>query len=128
MKFKVARFAVVGILATAVDLVIYSLSLYFSDSNYWLAKSLGFLAGTVFGFLINRSWTFSDKGHFMKSISKYIALYSGTLLINVTANSLVILSLGSSFLGKSIAFLSATALSATINYIVMKRFIFTDAK
>lgn len=126
MKFRIARFAIVGIFSTLVDLGIYAISLALLPGNYWEAKAIGFLAGTLTGFFINRNWTFQHGGSITKSILKYLGLYLATLALNVTTNSMLILALGSSLEIKTLAFLVATALSAMVNFLAIKRFVFVE--
>jgi putative flippase GtrA len=55
------RFAVVGVSNTLLTLAVYTLLVQVFDVWYLLASAIGFVAGAVNGFLLNRSWTF--RGH-----------------------------------------------------------------
>ena len=55
---KVFRFAVVGAVSTALDLLVLKLLLFLGVQIY-LATAVGFLTGLVNGFLMNSSWVFN---------------------------------------------------------------------
>ena len=55
------RFAVVGVSNTLIFFLVYTLLVQVFGVWYLLASAIGFVAGAVNGFLLNRSWTF--RGH-----------------------------------------------------------------
>ena len=56
-----AKFATVGISNTLITFAVYTLLLKGFDVWYLAASAIGFIAGAVNGFLLNRRWTF--RGH-----------------------------------------------------------------
>jgi len=55
------RFALVGVSNTIITLAVYTLLVQAFGVWYLLASAIGFVAGAVNGYLLNRSWTF--RGH-----------------------------------------------------------------
>jgi putative flippase GtrA len=55
------KFGIVGISNTLITLVVYTLLLKVFGVWYLAASAIGFVAGAVNGFLLNRRWTF--RGH-----------------------------------------------------------------
>lgn len=61
---KAARFAIVGVGNTLVDLAVFTLLAQFLEVNVYLAQVLGYSAGTLNSYILNRSWTFRAGGAF----------------------------------------------------------------
>ena len=120
---QVGRFLIVGITTVLIDFVIYLLLLFF-DFETDLSKALSFSGGAIFAYFANRSYTFQSERNGLLRFILFSALYLLTLTINVGMNELVLSVLGEAQLFIVFAFLIATSLSATINYIGMKYIIF----
>jgi putative flippase GtrA len=119
---RVFAFAIVGVFSVFIDYSSYLvLSKFLAVS---IAKSIGFLLGTLFSFVMSRQWVFVVKDKIFTRALSFTTLYviSGTL--NVQINGLVLFMLGQSFLEMQLAFILATGMSATINYIGMKHWVF----
>jgi len=56
-----AKFVLVGVSNTLITFVVYTLLLKVFGVWYLAASAIGFVAGAVNGFLLNRRWTF--RGH-----------------------------------------------------------------
>jgi putative flippase GtrA len=56
-----AKFGIVGVSNTLITLVVYTLLLKVFGVWYLAASAIGFVAGAINGFLLNRRWTF--RGH-----------------------------------------------------------------
>ncbi len=117
-------FLIIGSLTALIDFTSYQCLILLSLTTN-LAKTLGFLTGTIFSYLANRLWTFNSKNHPLKSLWRFAILYSCTLGANVLINyaTLVFLIKITPF-ATYIAFLVATATSAILNFIGMKFFVF----
>ncbi len=96
------------------------------DTN--LAKGAGFLTGTVFAYFANRLWTFGARAHAAGSAWRFAALYTLTLLINIYANALMLSVLSGLPYPVQAAFVIATGLSATVNFLGMKHFVFVSTR
>lgn len=86
---EAARFAIVGIINTAIDFVVYLLLTRALPSPAFspvAAKAVSFAAGTISSFFLNRGWTFGRTG--AASISELFRFYvtvGSAAVINVAA-------------------------------------------
>ena len=88
------------------------------------AKATGFLVGTLFAYFANRFWTFGHKSHITGSAWRFSALYVSTLGANVLINALALKLLADVVASIQLAFLLATGVSACLNFLGMKLFVF----
>lgn len=123
-KEQAGRFLIVGVLTVMVDFMTYLL-LVATGVQLDIAKGVSFAAGTVFAYFANSLWTFSTSRNLVQ-FSKFLALYIGTLGINVAVNRFVVDAIGDENVRFAVivAFLAATAVSAASNFIGMKYFVF----
>ena len=126
LKRELPIFLVVGACTVLIDYLIYQSCIYGQVVNTEIAKSIGFIAGTTFAYVANKFWTFKRYSHTHASIYRFIALYTSTLITNVTLNSLI-LHVATGFEYANIfAFFIATSISAGLNFTGMKYFVFTN--
>ena len=127
LEYEVTRFLIVGGTTVLIDLIFYFTLIYMGFDTS-LSKGISFSVGTVFAYFANRSYTFqSSLSGFFRFIF-FTLLYLSTLLINVVSNEIV-LNLTSQIYGSlMIAFIIATSLSATLNFIGMKYIVFNTQK
>lgn len=118
IKNELGRFLTVGIFVVAADATIYYSLLFFWQP--WSAKTAAFICGTIVAYLANKFWTFKKPGYCRKEFVKFFLLYMATIIINVGAND-AILSFNNSFF---VAYIIATGISASLNFIGQKTFIF----
>ena len=116
-------FLIVGTLTVGVDFLSYTLLLHFG-MPFALAKAAGFVLGTVFAYFANRWWTFGHRQHAPGSALRFAMLYALTLGANVSVNHLVLLFAGERHTAVQFAFLVATGVSAALNFLGMKLFVF----
>lgn len=140
MTPQIKRFLVVGGITVAIDYAVYTTLLWLGLTHN-PAKAAGFIAGAIFAYVANRLFTFKGNtlaGTFsaeaLKSYAAFTALYLSTLAINVASNALFL------WLGDVIrpyiwpscpqglivfgAFGGATVISAALNFVGMKFFVF----
>lgn len=122
MQQQLRRFLIVGASTVLVDFVTYSLCL---EAGLWisLAKAAGFIVGTFFAYVANRFWTFQAVGR-RGGVRDFLLLYLATLLVNVAVNAGVIEALGESWPALGLAFVVATAISAGLNFLGMRYYVF----
>lgn len=125
IKREFRRFLVVGSITVAIDLTSYRLLLW-AGVDISLAKGIGFALGTVFAYFANRLWTFRAAGGTQRFLL-FSLLYTATLATNVAVNDLFVWLLGESEPALIAAFLVATGLSATLNFLGMKFIVFRAA-
>lgn len=123
IRKEASVFLIVGTLTVVVDFFSYHLLLWLGVM-YSIAKASGFIVGTVFAYFANKHWTFGHVEHAHNSIPRFVALYAITLGANVLVNQGVLGVAGHASTGVNVAFLIATGVSAVLNFIGMKFFVF----
>lgn len=123
IKRELPVFIVVGLITVAIDFVCY-VSLVWIGVGVALAKALGFVAGTVFAYFANRFWTFGHKDVAAGSVPRFAMLYAGTAVTNVVVNSGVLKVLPYSSVAVVCGFVFATGVSASLNFLGMKFFVY----
>lgn len=124
IRRELSIFLVVGSLTVMVDFLMYRSLIWMGIMGIDLAKATGFLSGTVFAYFANRFWTFGHKSHALGSFWRFTILYTITLGANVLVNSLTLSLLAGTAKVIQVAFLLATGVSASLNFLGMKLFVF----
>lgn len=124
IRKELAIFLVVGSLTALVDYLAYRSIVLVGLLETNLAKGVGFLTGTVFAYVANRLWTFGARAHAGGSVVRFAILYGITLLVNIYGNALMLSILYGFSYSVQVAFVIATGLSATLNFLGMKHFVF----
>jgi len=119
---ELRRFLLVGSTTVGIDFLSYY-ALLWGGVQIDVAKALGFISGMVFAWFANRSYTFEARGGAGR-LAGFVVLYLATLGLNVAANRFGVWILGVSIPGIVGAFLVATGLSATANFLGMKYLVF----
>jgi putative flippase GtrA len=115
-------FLIVGSLTVCIDFLSYHGLLWFS-LDYSLAKAAGFIFGTIFAYFANKYWTFRHVEHAPNDMLRFAFLYTVTLGANVIVNQVSIIMAGPEAVNW--AFLLATGVSAVLNFLGMRFFVFT---
>lgn len=80
---QVLRFAVVGVIATAVHYSILTALVEIGHVNKIVATTIGYAIGTIVSYALNRRFTFEARGTpVVKSFAKYTVLYGIGALLN----------------------------------------------
>ena len=124
IKRELAIFLIVGVSTVLVDFISYRGLIGFQVMEVDMAKAAGFLVGTLFAYFANRFWTFGHNPHVPGSVWRFSALYASTLGANVLTNALVLELLADMAIAIQLAFLLATGVSACLNFLGMKLFVF----
>jgi putative flippase GtrA len=135
IKRELGIFLIVGLLAVGVDFLIYRGFMYlqpFGIESINIAKGLSFIGGTIFAYFANRFWTFNQKTTDNGSVFRFVVVYILGLMTNIAVNYLCVEWFTSPTLALEYALLNAfvlaTGVSASLNFIGMKFFVFTDRK
>jgi putative flippase GtrA len=126
IKKELTAFIVVGALTVVVDYLTYRGIVWLSLTGTDIAKGVGFLIGSIFAYFANRFWTFNNQEHSDGNCWRFSSLYAMTLFINVSANSLMLSALAEFPYSIQTGFVIATSLSAILNFIGMKYFVFHE--
>jgi|SaaInlStandDraft_1057018.scaffolds.fasta_scaffold150092_2 putative flippase GtrA len=123
MKREIYIFLIVGLTTVCIDLFVYLSLIKINLISIELSKGISFICGSVFAYFANCYWTFQFKIVDRVSIVLFFLTYASSLSMNVLINSWLSL-LGDGLWVFYIAFIAATAASATLNFFTMKYFIF----
>ena len=138
---ELTKFIISGLLAVAVDFIVYFLLSQFLDMN--LSKALSFMSGMLVTYNLNKYWTWRQPDKNNKRLMLFIVLYALAMVVNVVANqqafellpnSEFICSLRNSNgnlsdlitvkIDKVLAFVVATGVSATLTFLGQKFWLF----
>lgn len=132
IKRELAIFLIVGLLTVAIDFLLYRGLIFIGLDSLNIAKGLGFIGGTIFAYFANRFWTFKEQNTRPGSVGRFFMIYIVGLSANIFVNylSIRILNHFTNLIGYQqvifLAFLLATGVSATLNFLGMKFFVFTN--
>lgn len=91
-----AKFFVVGVMNTGVDLVILNILMFTTRQNeglyYSVFKTLSFATAVIFSYYINKHWTFRDKSdeNTGKKFYQFIAISIVGAIINVSVATIIV--------------------------------------
>lgn len=117
------RFLIVGAVSTAVNYALFVMLFTTTALSYLVASMIGYISGMLFGYVLNRSWTFgADVPSTLHEIFLYAAVYAFSLALNT-----VVLAGGVEVVGLSplIANIVAIGVSTCSNYIGLRFFVFS---
>jgi putative flippase GtrA len=124
---QLKRFILVGTATVLIDFLIYRILVVPLDPP--LSKAISFLAGSFFAYQFNRKWTFQAGNTSLFQVIVFAFVYCSSLVFNVVANSAILNSLPSLLPGRlALAFLAATVISASLNFLGMKLLVFRRKK
>jgi putative flippase GtrA len=121
IKRELVIWLFVGSLTVIIDFLMYRSLIGLGID---VAKGIGFLTGTFFAYIANRFWTFSYNKYASGSALRFIFLYLLTLIINVVVNSIALKVMADNLTSVQLAFIFATGVSASLNFLGMKFFVF----
>jgi putative flippase GtrA len=124
VKRELIIFLFVGSLTVLIDFLCYRGLVWIDLLGINAAKGISFITGTIFAYFANRLWTFKHKGPRLSSAWRFGLLYSLTLATNIFANAVTLIWLASIPSAIQIAFLVATGISAILNFLGLKYFVF----
>jgi putative flippase GtrA len=126
IKRELGIFLIVGTLTVVLDFVLYRGLIHLGGIGVATAKTISFLAGTSFSYFANRFCTFGHRSHPSGTALRFGLLYATTLGTNVLINSLMLKLFTGIPAVFPLAFLIATAVSAILNFLGLKFFVFKE--
>lgn len=122
LQTQVVRFALSGGLSAVIDAGLL-LALLRVDMPFAAAKTVGFVAGTLTAYIINRRWTFQAPPSRARFLA-VAALYSVTFVIQVGISTGLhsVLPAGTTWV--LVAFVCGQSVATIVNFIVQRRTIF----
>ena len=111
---------ITGFLVVFIDGLFYFL-LTSLEFTFQIAKRISFLIGAFFfSFILNRNYVFLYKKRNFSQVLYFVILYIMSFFVNSFVHDYILIISNISLM----SFIFATAVSATLNYLVMKFFIF----
>ena len=80
---QLIRFLAVGFLCTALNYLSFFILLHFLQFNFLLSSGLGYVIGLLFGYFLNRVWTFRSNVNSLFQKAKYLFTYSVSLIVGL---------------------------------------------
>ena len=121
---KAGRFAVVGEGNTLVDFSFFTLLAQGLGVNVYLSQVLGYSAGMLNSYILNRSWTFRAEGRFFSpALLRFLAL-NLTMLLFSTGILYLAYHLGG--LPKLAAKAAATGVTMVVNFLLSRFWVFRE--
>lgn len=124
IKREFMVFLIVGASTALIDFITYRGLIQLQAIDVDMAKATGFVIGALFAYFANRFWTFGHKPNTVGSPFRFIVLYLSTLCANVIMNALSLKLIANKAASFQLAFLLATGISASLNFLGMKFFVF----
>lgn len=122
---EIARFAVVGLINTGIDLAVFSLCFYVLEINLILANTVAYAAGTINSYLMNKHWTFAGRGAPEVSPAEFtrfvIFNFGGLALSNLAIYGFAM------FVLPILAKIGAVGITFVWNYLTIRRFVFQNS-
>ncbi|MBM6617081.1 GtrA family protein [Bacillus suaedaesalsae] len=124
------RFALVGVINTAIGLSVIFLLLNVFQLSYWVSSSIGTAIGALFSFLLNRRFTFKSNISFQKGAPRFfliilISFYGGYGLGEWIARQIPLSNILSDYFSeKEIAVFIGACIYTISNYLGQKMIVF----
>ncbi len=124
---KAAKFGVVGITNTVIDLILFNIIFYLTH-NIYVATSLAFIFAATNSYILNRSWTFRD--HKTDKVWLQYLQFIGVMAVGLAINNFIVflllhfLNITSEIIKANIIRISAIAVVVFWNYGVSRFYIF----
>lgn len=123
---EIARFALVGVINTGIDLAVFTVGFYWLGLHLIVANTISYSAGTINSYLMNKYWTFAGRGVSEIStaeFSRFVLFNLGGLLLSNLA-----IFVFAKFVPAIVSKLGAIGVTFVWNYVTIRRFVFRDTE
>ena len=114
------RFCLIGTISTAVNYGLYYALCEWTAAHYLLASAIGFLAGTLISYYLNKLWTFRVAEKTVKYLYKFLSVYICSLFAGLLCLRLLV----GAGINEKLAGLLIIAVTTAINFLGSKFWIF----
>ncbi len=125
-KFRrLITYGIMGVINTIVDYIVFAVAYNLLDISAGVSQALGFLTGSVCGYLLNSNITFSEgKGRTKAQFAQYV----GVDLVLGTLSSVVMEWLEGKGVNAYLIKIGLTAIVALLHYTIYKYLVFRIKK
>ena len=121
---KAGKFAAVGVVNTLVDFLVFTVLAQFLQCNVYLSQVLGYSAGVVNSYVLNRSWTFRSRaGFFSPALVKFLVL---SLCMILFSTGVLYLCVDVAGLPKLAGKVVATGVTMVVNFLISRFWVFGE--
>lgn len=120
------RFSIVGVINTAIDFLMFTLSQLVLGLGYSVSQIIGYSFGVLNSFILNKKWTFDDKGANKKTIhelAQFVIVNLVSLSITIIAMKVLIANL---HIGVYVSKIMVTVLAQITNFLGYKLWVFSE--
>ena len=122
---RLIKFALTGMAGTFLDFAVFTISLGFSD-HAAISRALGYTCGTIWAFLINRSWVFNSSSGLSRLIPFLLLYFTTGAIAGASQASFDLLAIPN--FGVFIAYGLSLVIASTINFLGMRYLVFKIAE
>lgn len=116
------RFAVVGVLNSAIQYLVFLFLYSFTGTQYLIASIIGYVAGMTNSYILNRRWTFGSRNQKrLTELSRFVAVNLISLGVNLGLLFLLV-SIGN--MAPQLAQVVAIVGSTLVNFVLNKLWTF----
>lgn len=116
---KIAKFILVGVFKTACGYGLYLLLLWIG-LRYDLALASEYVFVVSVGYVVNRSWTFSNQGRSRAALLKYVLAYVLVFVLNYLALKLAV----GAGIGPAVGQIPCLVLATVASYLLQRYWVF----
>jgi len=122
----ISRFSMVGVMNTAVDFLMFTLSHSLLGLGYSFSQIIGYSFGVINSFILNKKWTFDDRKANKKTFHefmKFSVVNLVSLSITIIAMTVLVKNLN---IGVYSSKILVTVLAQITNYLGYKLWVFNE--
>jgi putative flippase GtrA len=123
--FNLVKFAIVGILATAVHAALYSVAIEVFQIGSQYSNLIGYLCALFVSCVLQKKWTFVDRD-VEKSISPYLKFFGASLFGYVLNSLWVFLVVNILKLNALFALAGIIFITPLVSFFLLDRWVFPD--
>jgi putative flippase GtrA len=118
---QVIKFLTVGIICTILNYICFLIFLRFLGVNFLLASSCGYIIGLLFGYSLNRAWTFQSIENSLTHKFKYLFTYLFSLAVGLIFLQILVKNYG---VATEIANICVILITTLLNFLGTKFWVF----
>ncbi len=84
------RFALIGLESTVLNYLVFLVLFHYVGVFYVLASALGFISGTLLGFIFNKLYTFESRANSLVKLPFYFMVYTFSLIFTIVFISFLV--------------------------------------